>query len=85
MLHNDRVQEIVNRLGDPYTELSAEDRDLMSWLLYKSWSLVEWKALHLRGEPDLLGTGPQWQEALFEFYRSVERGEGPPKYSEPED
>lgn len=78
VLHNDRVQEMVYRLGDVSCELSQSDRELMSHLLYQSWSLVEWKSLMLRGEGDVAGTHRMWQEALLEFYAeasSCVRGE----------
>jgi hypothetical protein len=78
VLHNDRVQEMVYRLGDPACELSDEDRRVASWVLYMSWAMVEWKSLMLRGEEDCIGTDRMWQEALLEFYTeasSCVRGE----------
>ncbi len=83
VLRSDRVQEMVDRLMDPSVELSTEDRDLMSWVLYKSWALLEWKVLSIRGEPELAGTNRMWQEGAFEFYDRVQKGLGEEVFDDP--
>lgn len=83
VLRSDRVQEMVDRLMDPSVPLSDDDRELMSWVLYQSWALVEWKVLQLRGEPDVAGTNRLWQESSFEFFDRVEKGQGPEVFGDP--
>jgi hypothetical protein len=73
VLRNDYVQDLVYRLSDAGCELSQAERDLVSHLLYRSWGLVEWKSLMLRGEEDVIGTHGLWQEALLEFYAEASR------------
>lgn len=83
VLRSDRVQEMVDRLMDPSVPLSEEDREMVSWVLYQSWSLVEWKVLQLRGDPDHVGSVRSWQLAAFEFFDRVEKGQGPEVFGDP--